>query len=84
MRGLSFHIASGSGADDNADTPHMLLPPRRERPGRRRPAEQRDELTPSYVDHRLPLGTRCASLWLTWVTLEAPQVVPESTRPPDS
>src|SRR5262249_14039095 len=38
-----------------------LLRPRRERP-RRRAAEQRDELTSSYVGHGLPVGSRCVSL----------------------
>ena|SRR6516162_7097458 len=42
-------------------TPHIALRARRERPCRRA-AEQREELTSSYVEHGLLPGTRCASL----------------------
>jgi len=42
----------------HADAPHAicLLPTRRERPGRRRAAEKRDELTPF---HSITSSARC-------------------------
>ena len=50
--GLPFRIACRQTAHEHADTPHPagLLRPRRERPGSRRAAEQRDELaTPHSI-----------------------------------
>jgi hypothetical protein len=49
-----------------------LLRPRVKRPRGRRAAEQREELASLYVEHGLPLGTRCASLQQAQHALEAP------------
>ena len=50
--GLKFRIVRGCG-QEHADAPHPLglLRARRERPRRRRAAEQRDELAPLSFDH---------------------------------
>jgi hypothetical protein len=59
---LAFRIVGGQ-AHRHADTLHALglLPPRHQRPRRRRAAEQRDELAPSHVEHRLALRSRSAA-----------------------
>jgi hypothetical protein len=51
--GLKFRIVRGSG-QEHADAPRSLglLRFRRERPGDRRAAEQRDEIAAPYVGHR--------------------------------
>ena len=56
MRACPFRIVRGRG-HEHADAPHPLglLRARRERPRRRRAAEQRDELAPSHVEHGGPL-----------------------------
>ena len=58
-----------------ADPPHVTLLLLRTRPKRprSRAAEQRKDLAPSYVEHGLLPGTRCASL-------QQPQHVPEAPR----
>ena len=50
MRSLKIRIVGGHG-QEHADTPHRarLLRARRQRPRRRRAAEQRDELAPFYL-----------------------------------
>ena len=50
--GLKFRIVRGCG-QEHADAPHPLglLRARRERPRRRRAAEQRDELAPPHGEH---------------------------------
>ena len=55
--GLRFRIVRGD-AHQHADAPHplALLRTRRERPRRRRAAEQRDELAPSSFDHLVGAG----------------------------
>src|SRR5262249_15595964 len=49
-----------------------LLCPRRKRPRGRRAAEERDEIAPSWVEHGLLPGTRCASLPQAQDAPEAP------------
>src|SRR5215475_7089839 len=56
------HPVRRSGLEIPDHRHRRLLRPRRERPRRRRAAEQRDELAPCRVDHGLPPGTRCASI----------------------
>src|SRR5262249_45538595 len=52
-----------------------LLRARRERPRRRRAAEQDDELAPSHVEHGLLPGTRYASLPRLRMPRKRPQVL---------
>ena len=58
LEGLSVRIAFGGGTGEHADAPHALalLRARRERPRRRRAAEQRDELAPFSFDHLVGAG----------------------------
>jgi hypothetical protein len=56
--GLTFRIVGRQG-QQHADPPHpvALLRPRRERPCRRRAAEQDDDIAPSHVEHGAPQTT---------------------------
>src|SRR4051794_28836266 len=68
----------------SANRPAACVPPARAPRAARRPAEQRDELTSSYVEHGLPSGTRCASLPQAQDAPEVPQVLGADLNPSES
>jgi len=72
-QGLPFWLALREHTQ-KSDARHRagLLPSRRERPRGGRAAEQRKDLAPSYVEHGLLPGTRCASLQQAQDAPEAP------------